>query len=167
MLSSPVGIHGLLRNGGWKTKAFSGWTLNGTFTAHSGTPLTALISGNLANRGSASSASCAPKPPGSPSPAASIPIQPAAFDTPARRRIRRRRPRHHPRPASVSLNGSLNRAFRFGETRRQLQLRLTANNVLNHVQITGFGTTVNSSTYGLATAASGTRTVSLLLRFNF
>ena len=46
-------------------------------------------------------------------------------------------------------------------------MRLTANNVLNHVQITGFGTTVNSSTYGLPTAASGTRTVTLLLRFSF
>jgi len=70
-------------------------------------------------------------------------------------------------PALVSLNGALNRAFRFGETRRQLQVRLSANNMLNHVQITSFGTTVNSSTYGLATAASGTRTVSLLMRLNF
>jgi hypothetical protein len=39
--------------------------------------------------------------------------------------------------------------------------------MLNHVQITGFGTTVNSNNYGLATAASATRTVTLLLRFNF
>ena len=67
----------------------------------------------------------------------------------------------------VSLNGALNRAFRFGETRRQLQLRLSANNMLNHVQITSFGTTVNAATYGLATGASGTRSVTLLLRFNF
>ena len=50
-LSSPVGVHGLLRNGGWKTKALSGWTLNGTFSATTGTPLTAYVSGNLANTG--------------------------------------------------------------------------------------------------------------------
>ncbi len=66
-----------------------------------------------------------------------------------------------PGPFVTSFNASLNRAFRLGESRRQLQLRLSANNALNHVQITGFGTTVNSSTYGLPTAASATRTVSL------
>ncbi len=42
-----------------------------------------------------------------------------------------------------------------------------ANNALNHVQITSFGTTVNSSTYGLATGAIATRSVTLNLRFNF
>ena len=67
----------------------------------------------------------------------------------------------------MSTNMSLNRAFRFKESRRQLQLRLSASNALNHVTITGIGTTVNSSYYGLATAASATRVVSLMLRFNF
>jgi hypothetical protein len=67
----------------------------------------------------------------------------------------------------LSVNASLNRAFRFGESRRQLQLRISANNVMNHVTITSVGTTVNSATYGLPIAASGTRTVSVLLRFNF
>jgi hypothetical protein len=68
---------------------------------------------------------------------------------------------------SFSLNGALNRSWRFGESRKNLQLRLSANNVLNHVQITGFGTAVGSSTFGLATGASGTRTVTLNLRFSF
>src|SRR5207237_353827 len=62
----------------------------------------------------------------------------------------------------VAVNSSLNRAFRFGESRRQLQLRISANNALNHVTITGIGTTVNSSTYGVPTAASATRNVTLL-----
>src|SRR6202030_1160881 len=48
-------------------------------------------------------------------------------------------------PFQMSLNGALNRAFRLGESRRQLQFRLSANNMLNHVVITRFGTTVNSS----------------------
>ena len=64
-----------------------------------------------------------------------------------------------PGPFQVALNAAINRAFRFGETRRTLQLRLSATNALNHVYITGFGTTVNSATYGLPTAASATRTV--------
>jgi hypothetical protein len=44
---------------------------------------------------------------------------------------------------------------------------LSATNALNHPYITGFGTTVNSATYGLPTAVSTMRTVSLLLRFSF
>ena len=55
----------------------------------------------------------------------------------------------------TSLNGTLNRAWRIGETRRQLQFRLSATNALNHVTITGFGTAVGSSTYDLATAGVG------------
>ena len=47
------------------------------------------------------------------------------------------------------------------------QLRISATNALNHVTITSGGTTVNSQTYGLPTAASGTRNVSVMLRYNF
>jgi hypothetical protein len=65
------------------------------------------------------------------------------------------------------LNASLNRAWRLGDTRRQLQLRIAANNALNHVTITNIGTTVNAATFGLPTAASQTRTATLTLRFNF
>jgi hypothetical protein len=67
----------------------------------------------------------------------------------------------------VGLNSSLNRAWRFRDTRRQLQMRISATNVLNHVEITNWGTTVNSATYGLPTAATATRSVQLMLRFNF
>ena len=78
-----------------------------------------------------------------------------------------RRTHDIPGPFQISFNAALNRAFRFGDSRRQLQFRLSATNALNHVVITSFGTTVNSATYGLPTAASATRTVQLLLRFNF
>ncbi len=47
LLSSPVGVHGMMRNGGWKTAALAGWMLSGTFSATSGTPMTAQIGGNL------------------------------------------------------------------------------------------------------------------------
>ena len=67
----------------------------------------------------------------------------------------------------TSLNSSMNRSFRFGESRRTLTLTINATNVLNHVTLTSVGTTVNSATYGLPTAASGTRTVSLNMRFSF
>ncbi len=130
----------MMRNGGWKTTALAGWTLSGTFTAASGTPLTATVGGNLSNTGGIGGARQQPraKPPGFPSTAATILLQPrwpsprrppGQFGNAGRDTI--------PGPFQIVVNASLNRAFRFGESRRQLQLRLSANNALNHVVITG------------------------------
>jgi hypothetical protein len=51
LLSSPVGVHGMMRNGGWKTTALTGWALAGTYAITSGTPVTARVAGNLSNTG--------------------------------------------------------------------------------------------------------------------
>jgi hypothetical protein len=170
LLSSPVGIHGLWRNGGWKTRAFAGWTYSGGFTFSSGTPHTALISGNLASTsGIAALEQLRAEATGTSIDAPGLPyFSLAAFTTPASGTFGDAARDTIPGLPVISLNGALNRAWRFGDVgRRQLQLRLSANNMLNHVQITGFGTTVNSDNYGLATGASSTSTVTLLLRFNF
>jgi hypothetical protein len=168
MLSSPVGIHGLWRNGGWKTKAFSGWTLNSTFTYHTGNPLTATIPYvNGAGRSAVVGQLRAEATGLSVLGIDGAYFNPGAFSLPATGEYGDAGRGTITGPSLYSLNGALNRAWRFGDTRRQLQLRLSANNAFNHVQITGFGTQVNSATYGLATAASGTRTVQLMLRLNF
>jgi len=168
-LSSPVGVNGMLRNGGWKEAALAGWTMNGTFTAMSGTPLTAIVAGNLSNTGGIGAlGSSRAEATGLPITGGDNPyFNTLAFTTPTPGQFGNAGRDTIPGPFQTSLNASLNRAFRFGDSRRQLQLRLSANNALNHVVITRFGTTVGSSTYGLATAASGTRTVTLMLRFNF
>ena len=169
MASSPVGVHGLWRNGGWKTKAFTGWTLQGTFTANSGAPLTAYVSGNIANIGGiAAFGNSRAEATGLPIRAGGYPyFNQSAFTTPGPGEFGNAGRDTIPGPLVIGLNSSLNRAWRFGETRRQLQVRISANNVLNHVEITGWGTTVNAATYGLPTAASGTRTVQLMMRLNF
>ncbi|MDB5323557.1 MAG: hypothetical protein JWN40_5188, partial [Phycisphaerales bacterium] len=46
-------------------------------------------------------------------------------------------------------------------------VRLNTVNALNHTVITNIGTTVNSTTYGLPTAASATRSVHLTVRLSF
>ena len=115
------------------------------------------LGGNITNsHGAARWASFAPKPPAIRIEAAGNPyFNQLAFTTPAAGQYGNAGVDTIPGIFTISLNASLNRAWRFGETRRNLQLRLSANNVMNHVQITGFGTTVNTSTYGLPTAASG------------
>ena len=57
--------------------------------------------------------------------------------------------------------------IRFAESRRSLTFSVNAQNVFNHVTITSVGTTVNSANYGLPTAASPTRALTLNSRFNF
>ncbi len=169
-LSSPVGVRGMMRNGGWKTHLLAGWTLNSTLTAATGMPLTAYVSGNLANTGGVAGlgGSLRAEATGLPVNGGNFPyFNELAFTTPPPGEYGDAGRDTITGPGQFSLNASLNRAFRFGESRRQLQLRINTSNVLNHVYINGFGTTVNSLTYGLPTSASGTRTATLLLRFNF
>ena len=131
--------------------------------------LTATIAGNLSNTGGIGALG------GSRAEATGLSIaggdnpyfNPAAFTLPPAGQFGDAGRNTIPGPFQFSTNAALNRAWRFGETRRQFQLRLSATNALNHVVVTGFGTTVNSSNYGLATSASSTRVVTLLLRFNF
>jgi hypothetical protein len=67
----------------------------------------------------------------------------------------------------TTINASMNRSFRLGESRRTLTFGINATNALNHVTITNIGTTVNATTYGLPIAASQTRAVTLNMRFSF
>ncbi len=169
LMSSPVGVHGMMRNGGWKTTALTGWTLGGTFTIASGTPLTARVAGNLSNTGgTAAYGTGRAQASGESINAGNYPyFNLLAFTTPLPGTYGNAGRDTIPGPIVPSFNMALNRAFRLGESRRQIQLRLSANNAFNHVVITGYGTTINASTYGLPTAASGTRTVTLLLRYSF
>ncbi len=170
MLSSPVGVRGFMRNGGWKTHALAGWTLQGTYLWATGTPLTATVSGAQANVGGLSAAGGSAR-----AEATGLPIQggpgqyfnPLAFTTPPPGQFGNAGVDTITGPVQTSLSATLNRAWRIGESRRQLQFRLSATNALNHPTITGFGTAVGSSTYDLATTASAMRSVTTMFRFNF
>ncbi len=170
MLSSPVGVRGFMRNGGWKTHALAGWTLQGTYQWATGTPLTATVSGAQSNMGGLAAAGGSAR-----AEATGLPIQggpgqffnPLAFTTPPPGQLGNAGVDTIEGPVQTSLSAQLNRAWRIGESRRQLQFRLSATNVLNHPTITGFGTAVGSSTYDLATSASQTRVVTAMFRFSF
>jgi trimeric autotransporter adhesin len=168
-LSSPVGVHGFWRNGDWKTKTFSGWTLNGTFTANSGMPLTAVLGGNLTNsRGNGAVGQLRPDATGE---SINAPGEPyfnlLAFAAPIAGDYGNAGVATIPGIFTTSLNATLNRAWRFGDGRQTLQLRLAATNAMNHVQITSFGATFGANNYGIPTGASATRAVTLTLRYSF
>jgi hypothetical protein len=168
-LSSPVGMRGLLRNGGWKTQLLKSWNMNGSFNVTTGTPLTAYVAGNLSNTGGLAGGGSLRAE------ATGLPIREPGdayfntlgFTTPLPGQFGNAGRTTIPGLFRTTVNSSLNRAFRFGESRRTLTFTLNAANVLNHVTITSIGTTVNSSNYGLPTAASGTRAITLNSRFSF
>jgi hypothetical protein len=168
-LSSPVGIRGFLRGGGWRATLLKSWNFQTTFSATSGTPLTAYVSGNLSNTaGLASSGNLRAE-------ATGLPIagvdgayfNTLAFTTPPAGQFGDAGRDTIPGLFVTTLNASLNRSFMLGESRRRLAFSLSANNALNHVTITSIGTTVNAANYGLPTAASAVRSVTLNTRFTF
>jgi len=69
-------------------------------------------------------------------------------------------------PGTVTLDMTINRTIPLKES-RSLDLRLTANNVFNHVNYTSISTAVNSLTFGEVTAAGGMRRVTMQARFRF
>jgi hypothetical protein len=170
-VSSPVGVRGRLRNTRWFTTWLRGWGLNGTFNLTSGNPHTATIAGNLSNTGTSGAigGTLRAEATGLPIDAGDYPyFNPAAFTTPVPGQFGNAGRNTIPGLIRTSLNASLRRTFRLGEaSQRTLAFQLNTNNTLNHPEVTSFGTTVNSNTFGLATGAAAMRTVSMSLRFTF
>jgi hypothetical protein len=146
----------------------TGWTFNPNFSIASGLPHTATLGGADSNSRSAIRSSYRAEATGEPIFGGDSPyFNENAFAAPPAGVYGNAGVDTIPGPWQFSLNAQMNRTWRFGESRKNLQVRLSANNALNHVQITGFGTTYGTSTWGLPTSATGTRTVSLLMRFSF
>ncbi|HUO29067.1 MAG TPA: TonB-dependent receptor [Bryobacteraceae bacterium] len=153
---------------GWAGRALRNWSLSGGVTAETGTPLTARVLGNtveLAQTGGVGSERADAT--GEPINSGSGFFNPAAFAVPPTGEFGNAGRNTIPGPNLVSLNLAFGRSFQFGDTRRRLEFRAEANNVLNQVNYTNFGTVVNATNYGLPTAASGMRTLDIVMRFRF
>jgi hypothetical protein len=144
------------------------WTVSGTFTASSGNPLTARAMGSSTDRtGTGTTSTTRADATGESVSGGSGYFNTAAFTTPVgtygtagRGTI--------PGPGSYNLNANFGRSFQLGDSsRRRLEARLEATNILNHANITGYGTVVDSTTYGLATSAGSMRSIQLTLRVRF
>jgi hypothetical protein len=71
-----------------------------------------------------------------------------------------------PGPGTLTFDASLSKTIRLGEM-RNLELRGTADNVLNTVQYSGVDTSLGSNTYGQVTSAAPMRTFVLTARFRY
>jgi hypothetical protein len=71
-----------------------------------------------------------------------------------------------PGPGTVGNNMSLSKTMQFGGT-RSVEMRATANNVFNTVQYGGVDTNVSSPTFGQVTSAESMRTFQFMARYRF
>lgn len=167
--TSPFGNpNSRFASGGWAGRALRNWSLSGGITAETGTPLTARALGNTValaqTNGTGSERADAT---GLPIESGSGFFNPAAFIVPPAGQFGNAGRNTIPGPNLVTINAAFGRSFQFGDTRRRLEFRAEANNVLNQVNYTNFGTVVNSVNYGLPTAVSAMRTMDIVMRFRF
>ena len=167
--TSPAGNPGSRISGsGLAGRMLRDWQLSGSITAQTGTPLTARTLGNtarLAQTGGIGSGRADAT--GLDLASATGFFNPAAFAAPPVGAFGDAGRNTIPGPSLVALNAAFGRSFQFGESRRRLELRLEANNVLNQVNYSNINTVVNATNYGLPVSAASMRSVTAVLRFRF
>ena len=152
----------------WWQRLLKSWTLTGSIAGNTGTPLTAQVLGNQANSaGSGVVGSGRADATGLPVTLAGAYFNPLAFTTPASGELGNAGRNTIPGPGTFSVNFSVGRSFRLDDNRRSIEIRASSANFLNNVNIQRLATTVNSSNFGLPTAAGDMRTITLSLRVRF
>jgi trimeric autotransporter adhesin len=166
--TSPVGGPGSRFSGDTKVgKLLKDWQVSGGITEQTGNPLTARVLGNtqqLAQTGGVGSGRASAT--GEPIDSGSGFFNLGAFTTPDEGQYGNAGRNTIPGPGLFSLNAAFARSFNLAE-RRRLEFRLETTNVLNNVNYTNLYTVVNAINYGLASSASGMRTMQLVVRFRF
>ncbi len=170
VLELPFGPNrAFLNRGGWASHMLDGFNLSGAFTFATGTYATPQYQNSVAQASTGNNFTLRPDR------VFSQPIKgagqlrnwfnPAAFTTPAavfgtasRNSIEL--------PGTVSNNMSLSRTIRLGDI-RNLEMRLTANNVFNTVQYSGVNTTLNNANFGQITGAANPRKIIYQVRYRF
>jgi hypothetical protein len=165
--STGVGTQGGTLVNGWRGALMKDWTISGNLSLRSGSPLTATVGGNRSQvGGTAVGNTVRANATGLPVEVSGMLFNTAAFAEPLAGEWGNAGRNTIPGPATLYLNGSVGRVFRVGE-RRSVDLQLQAQNILNHVTITSWGTVLGANNYGLATGAAGMRKLTANLRFRF
>jgi trimeric autotransporter adhesin len=165
--STGMGKSGGTLVNGWKGALMKDWTFSGNVSVRSGNPFTATVGGNRSQvSGTAVSNTLRADTTGLPVEASGLLFNTAAFSAPLSGLWGNAGRNTIPGPTTFSLNGSMGRIFRIGE-RRSADLQFQAQNLLNHVTITNWGTVLGTTNYGLATSAASMRKLTINLRFRF
>lgn len=160
------GIGGHSMMSGWRGAAYKEWTVQGTLTYGSGLPETPLYAvplpgtgytGNL--RPSVTGASVTAAPTG-------YFLNPAAYTKPALGQFGDAGRNSITGPNAFGLNASAARTFRLSQ-RFNLDARVDATNVLNHVTYSAWNTVYQSTQFGLPTATSPMRSLQTTVRLRF
>jgi hypothetical protein len=169
MFSSPVGVGRQRIHHRWLEDALKEWSATWNVTAQTGAPLTARVLGTAADSaGTGTIGSTRAAATGEPIQGGSGYFNLLAFAIPAAGHYGNAGRNTIPGPGSFSVNAGLSRSFQIGDsTRHRIEVSGQANNLTNHVNITSYGTVVNSANYGLASNAGGMRSISLSLRLRF
>lgn len=159
-----------LNGSGFAAKALGDWTLSGNFTVASGTPFTAHILGSVADVARGSNGSLRADYNGAPiqigdrtlshwfnTAAFSVPL-PGTFGNAGRDTIIG--------PGTIGLDFNVNKNIPIKDM-MSLEFSAQATNFLNHVNLTGIDTVVNSPTFGQVVGVGSMRKISMSTRFRF
>ncbi|MCU1292007.1 MAG: hypothetical protein JWP08_857, partial [Bryobacterales bacterium] len=145
------------------------WQFTGALTAQTGNPLTARVlstTEELAQTGGAGSQRA--EATGLPIDSGAGFFNAGAFTSPPNGAFGNAGRNAIPGPGIFSLNLAVARSFTLSEaSRRRLEFRIESNNLLNHVNYTSLYTVVNSTSYGLPSAAGSMRSLNAVVRFRF
>jgi trimeric autotransporter adhesin len=159
-IQSPVGPE----RTSWRWHALRGWTLNGSLTATSGSPFTPTVPTDYSGTGIAGSPRA--QATGLPANSGAGYFNLGAYTTPAFGTYGNAGRNTVPGIPNFSLNASVYRTWRIRD-RHQFTLTVTSTNPLNHVNVTGIGTVVDTQTYGLPQIAGPMRTLTATTRITF
>jgi hypothetical protein len=164
--TSGVGIGGGALLGGWRGALFKEWTFASQLTIGSGLPQTPIyfaavggtgVTGNLRPDRTGLSVTDAPS---------GLFLNPAAFRPPAPGQWGDAGRNSITGPGQFSLNASLTRSFPWRD-RYNIDLRVDATNVLNHVTYRGWNTTITSAQFGLPNRVDAMRSIQTTMRLRF
>jgi len=160
-----------LSGGGVASKVMEGWSVSGTFTFATGTPLTPRYQAAAADVARGTAGSLRPNR----APGVSITagggtlgswFNAAAFAAPPTNGYGNASRNSIAGPGTISNAMSLSKTMGLGDT-RSMEFRATANNVFNTVQYSGVDTNLDSPTAGQVTSAAAMRQFNFLARFRF
>ena len=164
--TSGMGLGGGTLLGGWRGTLLKEWTVLTQISAGSGLPETPQYF--AAVPGTGVSGTIRPDLTGAPVYRASAGyfLNIAAFSAPTAGQWGNARRSSITGPSQFSLDASLQRTFRLRDP-LHLDIRLDGTNLLNHVVFASWNTTVNSTTFGLPSAANPMRSLQLSGRLRF